>query len=299
MNLLSMVKKLESKVKIGKARKRARVVLSENEEDDSSKQGRIDEDPNMYFAQDDEVYMPEETHSTIWSSCIWKRSKEARKTILNIWDFNQNFMPMDLEIEKEKKKPAEVELDDEKEDLKGYLDIVPREDVAVDIDSLSTKYPIVDWKTYTLSENFMYYKIIKGDGSSKNYKIMSKMLYDFDRQDIVELYRLVKERYSSSKPEGYDLMLWGDLHTLFEPDEESEIWLNQNEYNLISWSLCDFCRVHILLMQNGIAIHMLTKKKYPLSQEMISKMLSKRLEVVQESTQAYELLKFIRSQVKK
>ncbi|GKC59706.1 hypothetical protein Tco_1087304 [Tanacetum coccineum] len=79
---------------------------------------------------------------------------------------------MDLEIEKEKKKPAEtqeieteqiekdtigkrkkslprkrtrssikkqkVELDDEKEDLKGYLDIVPREDVAVDVDSLST-----------------------------------------------------------------------------------------------------------------------------------------------------------------
>ncbi|GJW12624.1 putative ribonuclease H-like domain-containing protein [Tanacetum coccineum] len=80
----------------------------------------------------------------------------------------------------------------------------------------------------------MYYKIIRRDGSSKNYKILSEMLYDFDRQDIVELYRLVKERYSSSKPEGYDLMLWGDLYTLFEPDEESEIWMNQNEYNLIS-----------------------------------------------------------------
>ncbi|GJX35187.1 hypothetical protein Tco_0246744 [Tanacetum coccineum] len=219
---------------------------------------------------------------------------------------------MDLEIEKEKKKPAEfqeikeeqiekynskkttgkrkkyltrrrtrstakkqkVEQDDEKEELKNYLDIVPREDVVVDVESLSIKYPIVDWKTYTLSENFMYYKIIRGDGSSKNYKILSEMLYDFDRQDVVELYRLVKERYSSSKPEGYDLMLWGDLHTLFEPDEESEIWMNKNEYNLI-------------------------KKKYPLSHEMISKMLSKRLEVDQESTQAYELLKFIRSQVKK
>ncbi|GJT93794.1 hypothetical protein Tco_1082639 [Tanacetum coccineum] len=120
-------------------------------------------------------------------------------------------------------KRQKVELDDEKEDLKGYLDIVPREGVAEDVESLSTKYPIVDWKTYTLSENFMYYKIIRGDGSSKNYKILSEMLYDFDRQDIMELYRLVKERYSSSKPEGYDLMLWGDLHTLFEPDEESEI----------------------------------------------------------------------------
>ncbi|GJS34286.1 hypothetical protein Tco_0532668 [Tanacetum coccineum] len=148
----------------------------------------------------------------------------------------------------------------------------------------------LDWKTYTLTENFMYYQIFRGDGSSKNYKVLSEMLEDFDRQDVEELYRLVKERYSASRPEGYDLMLWGDLHTLFEPDEEDEIWKNQHEYNVISWSLYDFCGIHILLMQNGIAIHMLTEKKYPLSQEMISKMLKKKLEVDHESSQAFELL---------
>ncbi|GKB08672.1 hypothetical protein Tco_0836984, partial [Tanacetum coccineum] len=59
--LILRVKKLESKVKTGKVRKRARVVLSEDEEDDSSKQGRIDEDPNMYFAQDDEVVHDQDT----------------------------------------------------------------------------------------------------------------------------------------------------------------------------------------------------------------------------------------------
>ncbi|GJW15849.1 hypothetical protein Tco_0019982 [Tanacetum coccineum] len=117
--------------------------------------------------------------------------------------------------------------------------------------------------------------------------------------DVEELYRLVKERYSASRPEGYDLMLWGDLHTLFEPDEEDEIWKNQHEYNVISWSLYDFCGIHILLMQNGIAIHMLTEKKYPLSQNMISKMLKKKLEIDHESSQAFELLRFIRSQVHK
>ncbi|GKC32423.1 hypothetical protein Tco_1039717 [Tanacetum coccineum] len=117
-------------------------------------------------------------------------------------------------------------------------------------------------------------RTIRGDGSSKNYKVLTKMIEDFDIQD-------------------------GDLHTLFEPDEEDEIWKNQHEYNLLSWSLCDLCGVYILLMQNGIAIHMLIEKKYRLSQEMISKMLSKRLEVDHESTQAYELLKFIRTQVQK
>ncbi|GKE53882.1 hypothetical protein Tco_1489038 [Tanacetum coccineum] len=188
-----------------------------------------------------------------------------------------------------------MEEETEKEDLKGYLDIVPREEFVEDVESLSTKYPIMDWKTCVLTENFMYYQIFRGDGSSKNYKILSEMLEDFDRQDVMDLYRLVKKRYSASRPEGFDLMLWGDLHTLFEPDEEDEIWKNQHEYNLISWSLCDFCGIHILLMQNLIDIHMLTEKKYPLSQEMLSKMLSKKLEVDHESTQAYELLKFIRS----
>ncbi|GKC27879.1 hypothetical protein Tco_1035173 [Tanacetum coccineum] len=115
-----------------------------------------------------------------------------------------------------------LEEDAEKEELKGFLDIIPREDV----ESLSIKYPIIDWKTYTLTENFMYYQIFRGDGSSKNYKVLSEMLEDFDRQDVEELYRLVKERYSASRPEGYDLMLWGYLYTLFEPDEEDEIWKN-------------------------------------------------------------------------
>ncbi|GKB76817.1 hypothetical protein Tco_0943712 [Tanacetum coccineum] len=187
----------------------------------------------------------------------------------------------------------------EKEELKGFLDIIPREEVPIKVKSLSIKFPIVDWKTCVLTENFMYYQIFRGDGSSKNYKVLSEMLEDFDRQDVEELYRLVKEMYSTSRPEGYDLMLWGDLHTLFEPDEEDELWKNQHEYNVISWSLYDFCGIHILLMQNGIAIHMLTKKKYPLSQEMISKMLKKKLEVDHESSQAFELLRFIRSQVQK
>ncbi|GJU85044.1 hypothetical protein Tco_1292590, partial [Tanacetum coccineum] len=146
---------------------------------------------------------------------------------------------------KSTRKRQKMEEAAEKEELKGFLDIIPRE------------------------------------------------------EDVEELYRLVKERYSTSRPEGYDLMLWGDLYTLFEPDEDDEIWKNQHEYNVISWRLCDFCGIHILLMENGLAIHMLTEKKYPLSQELLSKMLSKKLEVDHESSQAFELLRFIRSQVQK
>ncbi|GJR59896.1 hypothetical protein Tco_1502058 [Tanacetum coccineum] len=248
--------------------------------------------------------------------------EDIRPIFEKVWDQIQSFAPMDSEKEKgsEKKgsrkkslarkragekqseestKRQKIEDDIEKEELKAYLDLVPREEFAMEIESLATKYPIVDWKTHVLTENFMYYQIFRADGSSKNYKIFSEMLDDFDRQDVLDLHRLVKARYMTSSPEGYDLMLWGDLKTLFEPDEEDEVWRNQQGYNLISWRLFDSCGIHILLMDNGIAIHMMIEKKYPLTQEMLSKMLSRKLEVDHESTMAYELLRFIRSQVKK
>ncbi|GJX62849.1 hypothetical protein Tco_0295749, partial [Tanacetum coccineum] len=234
-----------------------------------------------------------------------------------VWDFNQNIEPMDAEHGNEKQKsPAKekspekiveeevdtqevvkevvkepgakrkksiprkstrkrqkLEEDAEKEELKGLLDILPREEFPIEVESIST--------------------------NSKNYKILSEMLEDFDRPDVEELYRLVKERYSTSRPEGFDLMLWGDLHTLFKPDEDDEIWKDQHEYKLLSWRLYDFSGIHILLRENGLAIHMLTEKKYPLNQEMLTKMLSRKLEVDYESSQAFELLKFIRSQVQK
>nr|GEU70939.1 hypothetical protein [Tanacetum cinerariifolium] len=100
---------------------------------------------------------------------------------------------------------------------------VPRDDIAFNVESLATKYPIVDWKTHILTENMMYYQIIRGDGSSKNYKIFSEMLNDFNRQDVIDLHRLVQERYDTTSPEGYDLLLWEDLKILFELNEDDDI----------------------------------------------------------------------------
>ncbi|GJY88120.1 hypothetical protein Tco_0502748 [Tanacetum coccineum] len=218
--------------------------------------------------------------------------EDIRPIFEKVWDQIQSFAPMDSEKEKDSEKKGsrkkslarkragekksdestkrqKIEDDVEKEELKAYLDLVPREEFAM------------------------------VNGSSKIYKIFSEMLDDFDRQDVLDLHRLVKARYMTSSPEGYDLMLWGDLKILFEPDEEDEVWRNQHEYKLISWRLFDSCGIHILLMNNGIAIHMMIEKKYLLTQEMLSKMLSRKLEVDHENEMAFELLRFIRSQVQK
>ncbi|GJQ90991.1 hypothetical protein Tco_0002130 [Tanacetum coccineum] len=197
------------------------------------------------------------------------------------------------EHDEESVKKQKLQDDAEKEELRACLDIVQGDDIAIDVESLATKYPIVDWKTHILTENMMYYQIIRADGSSKNYKIFSEMLDDFDRQDVMDLHRLVKERYDITSPEGYDLLLWGDLKTLFEPCEEDEVWRNQQGYNLIRWRLFDSCGVHVFLMDNGIAIHMMIEKKYPLTQEMLSRILNRRLKVDHESEMTFELLGFI------
>ncbi|GJY09744.1 hypothetical protein Tco_0377929 [Tanacetum coccineum] len=127
------------------------------------------------------------------------------------------------EYDEESIKKHKLEDDVETEELKACLDIVPRDDIAINVESLATKYLIVDWKTHILTENMMYYQIIRADRGSKNYKIFSEMLDDFDRQDVVDLYRLVQERYETTRPEGYDLLLWGDLKTLFKPCKDDEI----------------------------------------------------------------------------
>ncbi|GJZ36142.1 hypothetical protein Tco_0581959 [Tanacetum coccineum] len=124
---------------------------------------------------------------------------------------------------KESVKRQKIEDDAKKAELKACLEIVPGDDSAVNIESLATKYPIVDWKTHILAEDKMYYQNIRADGSTKYYKIFSAMLDDFDRQDVLDLYRLIKERFETTSLEGYDRLLWGDLITLFEPSEEDEI----------------------------------------------------------------------------
>ncbi|GJT93223.1 hypothetical protein Tco_1082068 [Tanacetum coccineum] len=189
---------------------------------------------------------------------IGMKYEEIRPIFEKVWDQTHTFVPIDSEDKEkdsEKKgsgkkslarkragekqseestKRQKIEDDVEKEELKAYLDLVPREEFAMEIESLATKYPIFDWKTHVLTKNFMYYQIFKAYESFKNDKIFSEMLDDFDRQDVLDLHRLVKARYMTSSPEGYDLMLWGDLKILFEPDEEDEVWRNQHEYNLIS-----------------------------------------------------------------
>nr|GEV20188.1 hypothetical protein [Tanacetum cinerariifolium] len=79
-----------------------------------------------------------------------------------------------------------------------------------------------------------------------------KMLESFDREDLEDLYNLVKARYGSKRlVEDLDLLLWGDLKTMFEPHVEDK----------------------------SMQVYMLVEKTYPLTSPTLSMMLEKKLQI--------------------
>ncbi|GJV99135.1 hypothetical protein Tco_1554387 [Tanacetum coccineum] len=124
-------------------------------------------------------------------------------------------------------------------------------------------------------------------------KVFSQMLKSFTREDLEDLFKLVKAKYGSTRPvEDLDLVLWNDLKTMFEPHVEDEIWKLQQRYKVLSWNLFDSCGVHCLSLQSGM-IYMLVEKGYPLTPPIITDMLNNKLQVEYFSKTAYELLKLL------
>ncbi|GJT57847.1 hypothetical protein Tco_0992901 [Tanacetum coccineum] len=198
---------------------------------------------------------------------------------------------------RQKKEKETTDYEEEKDELRMWLTVVPDEEAIVDPEVLHTKFPIVDWESQSLG-NMHVYKIIRADGNTSYHKTFESMLKSFDRHDLEVLHRLVMERFQDNTPEGYKLMLWGDLKILVDPEQDDDIWKNQNQWKIISWKLYETCGVHTLMVDGTLmTIHMFVEKKYPLTKEILQKMLNWKLEAEAESSMSFELLKFIKTQI--
>ncbi|GKD14876.1 hypothetical protein Tco_1199283 [Tanacetum coccineum] len=125
-------------------------------------------------------------------------------------------------LEQESIKKQKVDEDKETAELQSLIKVIPdEEEVAIDVVPLATKSPtIVDWKIHKEGKK-SYYQIIRADGKSQMYRVFSQMLKSFSREDLEDLYKLVKAKYGSTRPvEDLDLILYGDLKTMFEPHVE-------------------------------------------------------------------------------
>nr|GEW46582.1 hypothetical protein [Tanacetum cinerariifolium] len=141
------------------------------------------------------------------------------------------------------------------------LEIVPVQEFK--FKALQVKYPIIDWEIHTGGPR-KYWKIIRVGGITESYQIFEDMLKGFDREDLVALWNLVKEKFSLAEP---------------TDDKERALWKLYNDYG-----------VHHVSSIRGHDIFMLTEKDYPLSNAVMLLMLGEKLQVEEDTKMARDLI---------
>ncbi|GJY23253.1 glyceraldehyde-3-phosphate dehydrogenase GAPCP1, chloroplastic-like protein [Tanacetum coccineum] len=177
-------------------------------------------------------------------------------------------------IVEETKIPKIKETNSTKESPQGDSETDKEELVeAMNPTPLDTKSNIVaNWKIFQQGERSIY-QIIRANGADTVYMSFGAMLKDFTREDLIELYRLVMQKYGTNRPEdAYDRVLWSDLRTMFDPPlNEDAIWSLPLQQKMIN-------------------------RKYPLSKDVCQVMLKMKLLDGKMNEVCYKLLKMIEKQ---
>nr|GEX47268.1 hypothetical protein [Tanacetum cinerariifolium] len=192
----------------------------------------------------------------------------------------------------------------EAEDLKKRVEVVDDEDddVFIEATPLVRKVPVVDYQI-VLIDNKPRFKIIIADETHQLYISFITLLKNFDREDLENLWGIVKERFYTSKPTNFsDEYLLLTLKTMFEkPNRQDAVWKNQRSVHGLalvkSWKLLTLCGVHIITLST-IRLILLVERRYLLSSFTLEQLVNvTRLQVEEESEMSLELLRFIRQQL--
>ncbi|GJR74700.1 hypothetical protein Tco_0087065 [Tanacetum coccineum] len=230
----------------------------------------------------------------------------------SIKDSFKDFIPMDSEREKQmlkerdekrllrKRKATISEEQPSKklklrtetiDELRNYLRIVDFEKNAQDRESLEgismiTELQVID------SPDGEYLIIHRANNHFRAFDTLWEILHILDRQDLYHLYRVVQDYYEHIPPTGLGLILLGDLTTIWETAEisDDDFWKNQEDWEIVRWRLNESSGVHTLELEDGTMIHMLAERRYPLSRELMIRMLEHGMEVEDESEIAITLI---------
>nr|GEZ38658.1 hypothetical protein [Tanacetum cinerariifolium] len=139
------------------------------------------------------------------------------------------------------------------EEIKQHLEIVPDEDddIYTEATPLARKVTVMDYQIVHFN-NKPHYKIIHADGTHQLYVNFITLLKNFDREDLESLWSLVKDKFSTSKPNNFsnDYLLI-TFRAMFErPDGQYQVWKSQrsvhSQARVKSWKLLESCGVHII-----------------------------------------------------
>nr|GEY57087.1 hypothetical protein [Tanacetum cinerariifolium] len=233
--------------------------------------------------------------------------EEIKEKFDPVWKQFQDFIPIGSKEEAEGFKRKGLRLEQEsvkklntseevkatqeipEEKVKEMMQLVHVEEVYVE--ALQVKHHIIDWKVHTEGQR-SYWKIIRLGGSSAIYQFFVDMLNHFDREDLNQLWGLVKETLSI-RPTTSDKEkeLWVELKRLFEPDVEDYLWTHTLNlmHTPVEWKLYDTCGVHHVSTKDQ-DIFMLIEKDYPLRKGLAIVMISYKLQVKIYSQMANDLI---------
>ncbi|GKB46504.1 hypothetical protein Tco_0897257 [Tanacetum coccineum] len=155
----------------------------------------------------------------------------------------------------------------------------------------------------SLQESFKKLRIAQDSGSEPFQEQSTEDPKELSEEDVkkmleivpVEDFRvealqtkLVKERFTSTAPaEDMEKALWVELKRLYEPGKDDILWkLQRYMHDPLTWRLYGSCAVHHVSSTRGHDIFMLIEKDYPLTTAVMGLMLSRRLQVEEDSKMA-------------
>nr|GEU70729.1 hypothetical protein [Tanacetum cinerariifolium] len=230
--------------------------------------------------------------------------KEQREFYMQFLEF-KDFVPMNSKEESERIKRQGLKIDQgsskrmktsksvsedvSEEELKGMMQLVPLEEVYVE--ALQVKHPIIDWEIHSEGKR-EYWKIIRLGGHTAVYQFFVDMLKQFDREDLHQLWTLVKETFSNRQTtKDKEKELWVELKRLFELDFEDQLWTHNQAFmhDPLDWKSYDTCGVHHVSTKDQ-EIFMLVKRDYPLRRRLATVMICNKLQVEQYSQMVNDLI---------
>ncbi|GJY22967.1 putative ribonuclease H-like domain-containing protein, partial [Tanacetum coccineum] len=172
-----------------------------------------------------------QAHDIDWSDPVVLRCHALQNRSFSVAeDQNHAFVPKDSEIEKEVMKRPGFDLQQESikknEKIKASVEQVVKESskkVGGRLKRKVAKARDDKDKRQKMQDDLEKLTLMGADGSYKTYIYFSEMLNDFDREDLIVLSRLFKEKYASTRPCFDDLVLWGDMKIMFEPDGDDVV----------------------------------------------------------------------------
>ncbi|GJS19010.1 hypothetical protein Tco_0413482 [Tanacetum coccineum] len=203
--------------------------------------------------------------------------EQIEEKFIPVWEKMQDFIPMDSKQESERFKrpgiPLNQRISKRLKTAKASGSEPSQEQQAKDLKYLSEEE-------------------LKLGSHTEAYQLFKDMLKKFDREDLDQLWNLVKKAFSSTDPtEDKEKMLWVELKRLYEPDVKDQLWaLQKYMHDPLEWKFYDTCGVHHVFTIRGHEIFMLVEKDYPLTKGLSTMTISNKLQVDQYSEMANELI---------